>query len=324
MKILSQEEFYAAREAEAINESILGSLVAGVTGFVKGAMKGLLSPFTSIIKDMKLTWKNGVTANKVRDTLLNAVKDTFGAIVKQIDEAKTAGEMIELLTKAGEMNLDMSKTYQKALEGMKESWALNEDAEPAQGDDEKIDSGAATSIVNKIMQVSGNAIKQMIKQAQEDTKKNMELEKFRETVKNAVLTWTKNAEKAINGLDVAALVKLKDTKDASGLSNDKLAKRQAAKYEPEQKVVYIKDDGTKATGTVSKDLGDSVEFKAEDGSTFKKDKKNVLGKNDKTEPAAAVDWKTVKPEDAKSLLKKGADSIPDDKMQKILAILKEA
>lgn len=295
MNLPDYTEFIAARRAEdALNEGILGSILSGATAFVKGALRGLMSPFTNLIKDIKTEWKNGITADKMRDKMIATVENAYKALFAEIDKAKSVGEVGELMSKSQQMQTNLQATIVKQLQSMKESWqiedhmaAINESALGTA----RVGMDVAGLFVSRAMSLASEGMKRVMAAAAEEAKNNKDLNAYKRAVKGDLQKEMAKIKTDIQAIKTDQLLAMRD-KRAGGPAKSgweaKKAARLALKYEPNQKARYINKKGEKVEGLVRKDLGAMVEFESSDGdgTTFKKKKEDVLGVVRNDGPAA--------------------------------------
>jgi hypothetical protein len=285
IRIPSLAEFREGRrEADLLTEGIIGNLIAGASGWVRGALKGLVSPFTDLARQIKQDWRDGVTAEKLRDALTAAVEASYASLSKQVDQAKEAGEVEQLLQKAVEVNANMANTIKAQLKGLQESWELVARLEPVNESGvrtaTKVGYDVASRLVDGIMRASGNGLQHVLAKAKESAKNHADLARFKHDVKGELFRMAKASKEAIAKLDTQQLLDMKrDDQTPEAARNKELLKRREAKYSPGDKVTYINRKGKRVTGLVSKDLGDAVQFqsKEDENASFKKNKVDVVG-----------------------------------------------
>ena len=280
IQLPNYSSFIADRQESAlITEGIIGSLIAGVSGFVKGAIKGLISPFSDMLRDIKQSWKDGVTAEKVRDTLIESIEKSLMALAKEVQKATSIEDIQQLLEKAAQINANMGETIKKAMNQVAEAQSatasvniVNEDAVG----NARVGMDIASSIVDKALNISGKSLRALIEKAKAGAKAGMELEKFKNNARTQLIEMAKQTKAAIMKLDTTELLRADDGKEKEAAE---IEDRKKKKYKKNQHVRYINNAGNKVIGLVRKDLGDKVQFfSASDATqTFIKNKVDIIG-----------------------------------------------
>lgn len=314
---------YKASYDISLNEGWLSNLVKTLSAGASAVVSGFVDPFKKTVQDIKVNWKQGITADKIKKELKDTFTKSFQDCLKSLNKVKDENEINSIFnTLVQAIDKTRASLVAAVDQAVHESYILESYEQLVNYG--SINEGKGEEIKNAV-----NALFGTVKKSFADTHKN-----FLDAVKKQQDLNAKvdAAKKELTNMFKTALNNI-DKTDIKGMIRSGGSQNAGGAFKPGQTVKYTKKDGSEGEAVIDTDQSsatDNMHFVMKSlskGTNFQipKDKVTAVTKDvTNANQNDAGEAKVIKIDDnsSKEDIAKAIQSADDETLKKIKELLK--